>query len=323
MGDTISADGFEFTVDEEMCAAVFTYIEHIDALRVEAGAGSKMHVEVNLTPALKKLHPELGGTADCVIWSPKFKVLYVDDYKHGAGVYVEVDNNRQLMYYALGALLAYPEYKAQEVVITITQPRCQGEPVRKYGFDAFDLIAFGAELVLAAKATEAPDAPLVPGKTQCQWCDARATCPALEKASTAMIEADFEKSLVDPDALSRAMSIVPAVEARCKEIRSIVYGLLTKGGEVPGFKLVAKRGKRYWTAPDTVETMVDLMDERDTFYDKPEMKSLAAIEKMMGKAEFADTFGDLTEMRSTGYNLVEDGDSRPSAVGATETDFVK
>lgn len=326
MGDTIEADGHKFTVDEGMCEAVQVYLEHVDTRRLEAKSRHKFHVEVKLDK-IKKLHPDLGGTADCVVYSEKGKWLDIIDYKHGQGVYVEVDDNGQLMYYALGALLQFPEYKPHTVRITIVQPRAGGNPVRSQTFDAFELAEFGAQLVADAKATEAPDAPLVPGTAQCKWCPARKDCPALEAKSTALIEADFAPvSLMhNPAKMAEALSILPAVEARVKEIRSAAYQMMLDGAEIPGYKLVAKRGTRKWTDPDMVETLIDMMDDGEKFREPaPErqpLRSLATIEKMMGKSRFEKELGGLTVKVSSGYNISVSGDKRPSAIEADDSDF--
>ncbi|MEK4103136.1 DUF2800 domain-containing protein [Paenibacillus sp. FSL R10-2791] len=62
------------------------------------------------------------GTGDCVLISDG--TLHIVDYKHGQGVLVEVEDNPQMMLYALGALEIFDGiYNIDSVSMTIYQPR--------------------------------------------------------------------------------------------------------------------------------------------------------------------------------------------------------
>lgn len=85
-------------------------------------------------------HPELKGTVDLAVFSDK--ELIVGDYKHGAGIVVEVADNRQLMLYLLGLVHKFgrrPKYR-----IIIFQPRARHEDgaIREQILDDFDLQNF-------------------------------------------------------------------------------------------------------------------------------------------------------------------------------------
>ncbi len=147
---------------------------------------------------LSILHPGLFGTADCVIFYPNKKLLRVYDYKHGKGMAVEVANNPQLLYYALGALLS-KRYRATTIELIVVQPRCPHKdgPVRRWSIPAFDLINFAADLKEAAMATEKENAPLVAGE-HCKFCPAsNGKCPViysrkLEKAKKEFLPIEDE-----------------------------------------------------------------------------------------------------------------------------------
>ena len=75
------------------------------------------------TQELKEDGTPATGTADCIQIAES--VLWVTDYKNGAGVPVDADNNPQMMTYALGALAMYaPIYgdSIQTIKMTIVQP---------------------------------------------------------------------------------------------------------------------------------------------------------------------------------------------------------
>ena len=118
--------------------------------------------------------------------------LSVIDLKYGAGVPVEVEDNPQLLYYGLGALLANKQWKPHEVEVVIVQPRCPHPdgPVRSQVLQVVDLLEFAADLVEAVKRTEEASeqhatldtlnwmrAYLNPGD-HCRWCPAAAICPS-------------------------------------------------------------------------------------------------------------------------------------------------
>lgn len=109
-----------------------------------------LHVEQRVA-----VNPNVYGTADAVVWQPEKKALHVVDLKYGAGVPVEVNNNLQLMIYALAALLTM-NYNAETVTITIVQPRCphpQG-PIRSVTYSTVDLIDLYADIEEAIKRVE-------------------------------------------------------------------------------------------------------------------------------------------------------------------------
>lgn len=325
LGEVIEQDGYQIEVDQEMVDAVWEYVKYVDWADVEAGRDRRTHVEVSLTEALQKLHPELGGTADFVLWSPQNRTLDVIDYKHGSGVLVSVAGNKQLTYYALGALLTFPEYTPEKVRLTVVQPRCESaDPVRTHEFDTFELLEFEADLVEAAKRTEDPNAPLVPGD-HCKeyFCPAAHKCPALQERTTALVSAEFDDlTTVSSFDLEAALEILPAVESRCKAIREYAYHQAVAGNPPKGWKLVDKKGRRQWTDPEAAQELAEMVVDSETLehlFTPRQFKTVAQVERELGKAEFAKLLGELTAMVSSGYTLVKESDKRPPAnLGAAD-----
>lgn len=112
---------------DEMLDAVQVYVDFIDTgicYSNKDGFQSRptwMKVEEKFH--LKELHPDLFGTSDCTLYFEEEKLLMVIDYKHGQGLAVEAENNPQLMYYALGALMK-TKAACSHVEMVIVQPRC-------------------------------------------------------------------------------------------------------------------------------------------------------------------------------------------------------
>ena len=121
--------------DEGMLAYVKLYTDYV----LEQSAGKSLLIEQKF--ALDFIHKDLGGTNDACIIDP-FNTLEIVDLKYGAGVPVEVEDNPQLLTYAVGALwnesLGRLDDEFQKVIVTIVQPRCIHEdgPIRskEYSF---------------------------------------------------------------------------------------------------------------------------------------------------------------------------------------------
>jgi hypothetical protein len=321
---TLNVDGFEIVVDEEMIAAVEEYVGYIyDSEQL----GDEGTMEQSLTPALVKLHPKLGGTSDYIRWREKEQLLEVIDYKHGAGVPVDVDDNKQLKYYALGALLSNPEWKAVTVKITIVQPRCDHEQgrIRSYTFPAVDLVDFAGDVVAAAKATEEFGADLNPSKKACRFCPANAAnkCPAIEKETQAIVAASFD--MLEPgkyslEQIAEFLAKAPLVEARISALREFAYQRACAGEKIPFFKLVDKRATRKYNDAAAVAKRAAGIKGAFT---EPEVRSPAQLEKLIGKKRFEAQFGDLVVKESSGHTLVPETDNRPSVEVAQLENFDK
>jgi hypothetical protein len=170
LGTTIG----EFEVTEEMAAAVQMYVavcrRLIDACDVHM-------IEQHIT--LGKLNPpvDMFGTADFIAYSRKRREVHVVDFKFGKGVWIATKNNPQLMYYALGAVLAIDE-PVSSISMTIVQPRvAKSDPFRNITIDAVEMAEWSLELLDRAHAAMKPNAPAVAGDW-CKFCPIKNSCLA-------------------------------------------------------------------------------------------------------------------------------------------------
>ena len=309
IGTKIDVDRFSIEVTQEMCDAVHVYL---DAIKSVCSGGGDARAEVRFH--LSSVHPDLFGTGDFVHFNPQTKTLTVLDYKHGAGKPVEVKNNSQLKYYALGALLEL-KVGAGKVVYGIIQPRCAHPdgPVRTETIDALDLLEFADDLVKAAKATEDPNAPLVPGD-HCRWCPAAGTpCPALkDKANNAAKSAFKPVAGYDRVLLAAALADLDVLENYCKSVREFAYSEAERGEDLPGWKLVAKRATRKWLDALAARTWLLSKELSKTDIETaPELKTPAQIEKVLGK-ELSKELAPFVKSESSGHTLVSADDKRPA-----------
>lgn len=302
-------------VSAEMADAVVVYTEYVFKL-MNNGADVSIERRFNLVD----IHASLFGTADAVSWDEGAGVLEVIDYKHGAGVPVEVVDNPQLYYYALGALLE-TKHPAKRVKMTIVQPRCfhPDGPIRSVEIDALELLDWSADLKEAVLATEKPDAPLKAGD-HCHWCKARGFCPELKGVAQATAKRAFAAGKYDPAELADTLSKLPMIENWIKGVRELAYGEVEHGRPIPGWKLVAKRANRAWR--DEGEAVRSLkaygLDERDIYDMK--LLSPAQIEKVLGK-DNKDVLEDLVTKESSGYALAPESDKRPAVKMDAKSEF--
>lgn len=200
VGQFVWNQGHEIVVDEEMREAIGTYL---DAVRERAARGTTfvrhetlVRLEGWWAPGERPPVVPLFGTADTWMFDPGAGHITVIDFKYGSGVYVAIQDNPQLLYYAAGVLLLVPRNMVQSVELVVVQPRARGqEPVRSELIDVLDLrVWIDTQLKPAVAAVEDPFAPLVPG-THCRFCAARPTCPARADLANAAARADFADDL--------------------------------------------------------------------------------------------------------------------------------
>lgn len=289
------------SINDEMADAINVYLDHIDLLVTQKPTFRAVEQRLDLT----EYHPALFGTADYVAYYDTAKTLRVVDYKHGAGIPVEVENSTQLMYYGLGAL-HMNKFPIERVVLTIVQPRCYHPdgPIRSWETDPVTMLEFAAQLIDDAHATENPNAPLIAGD-HCRFCPAQPTCPEANRAALAVVKPEFTAiQSFDMDQLAKALTLIPQIKAWCKSVDEFAYKQAMLGDVPPGFKLVDKRANRRWKddfAPKEGFGGVD-------WYDK-KLKSPAQIEKLLAK-EKRSLLDDFIIKESSGKTLVPICDDR-------------
>jgi len=285
----VSTNGFEFT--DEMAEAVQVYVDVIrQDLHDNQVNASDLLIEHRFN--LTSIDKDAFGTNDAnmVIFPDK---IIVYDYKHGQGVAVDVEENKQLMFYALGAIEG-GAYDTIEVVIV--QPRAihRDGPVRRWSFSMAQLVEFGEELKAKIKETRKSNAPRNCG-SWCKktFCPAMATCPAvLKQVSTDAMVAFGEPVTtfptpqdLTPQQLKNILRAIPLAEEWLKSVWAYAEQKANNGEHIDGFKLVRGReGNRKWDDEGRVFAALSDLGQ-DIFETK--LKSPAAMEKQFGKAKMA------------------------------------
>jgi len=325
LGQDLTKELIDFTdpedpryVDDEMLEAVDVYVKAFN----EAREGAKFSL-IEEPFDLSDIYPGLFGTSDGIIYREDRLELEVWDYKHGAGMAVEVENNEQLMYYGLGALLK-TKAKCKTVKLVICQPRCphSSGPIRSWTISTPDLIDFAADLVEAAKRTEDPNAILVAGD-HCKFCRAAPMCPNLSYLAVSKAKEEFKPiPSYDPQKLAEYLELVPAIKSWVKSVEAFAFAESERGRVPPGFKLVPKRANRKWRDEKSAMEFIAFelgLDAKDIL--KPAtLLSPAKVEAFLNKDD-KKLLEEYTLKESSGNTLASINDKREAVKSAVEVDF--
>lgn len=321
--------GRVFEIDQEMVDSVAIYVDFVNGL-INADPGYTEH-DIEFRFDLQHIADGMFGTGDAVVYNARTRHLTVADFKYGRGVAVDPDSNPQLLAYGIGAVRRHDNRGVSGVTLAVVQPRCRHPKgsVRTWTTDPLTLLEFEHELKVAAVATEAPDAPLLPGDW-CRFCPAAALCPALRDKARSAAASEFSvvgeikevKDVAGLDAagLAAALGEVEIVETWCRRIREHAHDTAVHGTSIPGWKLVEKRAIRRWKdegeIPTVLKTIVGVPDEEIW---QRKLASPAQIEKSIGKKRSKEIAGYATK-QSSGAVLVPESDARP-AVRADGSEF--
>lgn len=329
VGLTLSADGYSFTIDDDMADRL---VEGIDWIR-ERATNPAIERKVNLNEWL----PGNYGFCD-TYWLDK-KTLYVSDFKNGIGEPVAALNNRQLRLYALGAWaeLGFPEIK--KIVLNIDQPRAGGMKLWEITFA--ELMEFANEVRRVYARIEAGNVEFAPNSKSCRWCPVRKTsrgCNAFNLWMTRMIgSAVMDLSVenpkfTDPAQMSRArryyiVSQAAKIREWLAKLHEESLNAAVAGDPDPGSKAIDGSGRRYFTDEEKAAQIVEKALGEAAFKPKA-LICFTEIDKTMKpgrkKEGHPQAYADLLKLVATKDGkpkLVPADHPAPAFTRAAEDDF--
>lgn len=310
---------------KEQAEAINVYLAHVYEQADKPGA--VLHVEHKFH--LSEIDAELFGTNDACVYVPSERTLYVIDYKHGVGVTVDVEDNKQLRYYAYGAWQLFRGDGIDTITVSIVQPRGFGAPIKVDSFSTLDLVDWSFDLAEWAAATRKPDAPLNPGawcnKT---FCPARhGNCPALKAAADAALIEGFEPvkaGTISADELGRRFLELPKLKAYVKGIEEAANAAAAQGNMPAGLKYVLGRGSRDWypdKSADEIAKEISRVSNACNPWKPRELISPAQAEKALGKKVFSPLEKELVKKYDGKPTLAPLSDERPAWQGSNAAGF--
>lgn len=255
------------------------------------------------------------GTGDAVIVADR--ILQVVDFKYGTGVPVSAEGNSQMRLYALGALDMFGElYDIDTVRMTIYQPRLSNIST--------DTIS-RAELLDWAENTLRPVAELaykgegeIKAGSWCRFCKLRTTCRRRAEANLALAQHDFKlPPTLSDEEISIILNQLDDLTSWAADIQEYALKAALSGAHFDGWKLVEGRANRRYTDEAAVAQAV--IDTGHNPYER-RLLGITAMEKLLGRKQFATLLGDLVERPQGKPALVPVSDKRPELTTA-KNDF--
>lgn len=292
VGDTWMVDDHEIEITEDMLEAVRVCLEFVRETAAHYGLKFyKIRTEIRFN--LTHIDPDAFGTCDVLLYEPG-GALHVIDYKHGAGIPVDIKGNQQLRYYASGALRSLtPEehHNLSHIAMTIVQPRAEHPdgPIRTEVITLEDMYAFESELYEAVQRVRAGDPTLKPGEW-CRFCPAKVECPGLKNEVMTQCRSNFavlnKPQPPTPEALSveelaKVMEHTSLIKNWLDSVKDHATDLVKQGVAIPGYVLVESLSNRKWVdETKAAETFVEILGTEGAL-EPPKLRSPAQIEKRL------------------------------------------
>lgn len=323
VGTVVPETGREITIEmAESVAKTIAWINDWCAQRPDAVLKREHKVKIPLGPY------ELEGTADFIAFSLRTRELLTLDYKNGAGVWVDAEENTQIALYMLGAL--NENLNAKKLTGVIAQPnavRGDTAPIREWPVKMQRLRQIESEAIEALHIAHQPNAPRTAG-THCRWCGAAATCRELAEYNLRNAVKDFEdirtRPVVDPqdpqkltpDGLAYLLSQVYVIEGWLRAIESEAVRRLMAQKPVPGYKLTQGRSQRSWANEKRVYTLLKDFGYKEDLFAPRKLCSPAQAEKLVKTNEkVLKRVAALTVKKPGAPHVAPENDPRPALAG--------
>jgi hypothetical protein len=248
---------------QEILDCTDVYLDYIN--KVAISYSSRPYVAAEQKLDISNYAAECFGTGDCIIIGGE--TLHIIDYKHGKGVVVDAEENPQMMLYALGAIERYSMfYSIKNVVMTIIQPRAQGDSIKEWSATRDKLLDWGV-FTVRPKAQMAfnNEGDFCPG-TWCKdhFCRARETCRARTGVNTALedfkgVNAPSLKEsgkapmppLLSDVEVGEVLKRAETLKAWVTDLENYALASILLGKEIPGWKAVEGVSRRRFDDVDS------------------------------------------------------------------------
>ena len=290
------------STDKNMHEAVWVYTDYV--FNRLTGPNQFYYVEKQFD--LSFIHEGMFGTNDACIFDLDTKTLEIVDYKHGEGKYVEVENNLQLLYYALGAYQSIffdGEREVASIKLTIVQPRFKGaDPIRSWEIEEKTLLEF--EDTLRLKVKKVLENPELKMGEWCRWCTAKAVCPLQKSKALEVARANFgvDKKLQLPKIealttqdLSEVLNYKKDINSWLLAVEKEALRLAIDGEDIQGYAVSTKKTHRKWSVKD--KKLIELLTQAGLADDEiVQVITPSQVEKKLSKItkEYKSLVDELT-----------------------------
>lgn len=289
-------DATEEQINEKLRPA-FAALDEIDP-------DGKLEFQTEVHVAFSEPLQEVFGSCDVV--GRRGDTAIILDWKFGSGVWVDAEENDQLMFYAAAAMHTESCRWAFEGVSKIECIIVQPPYVKVWETTPGRIKNFERELVRAIHSAMREDAPLKKGD-HCRWCAAKAICPLMNGEAKRAVKTQLDNL---PD-LSDALKLADLLEPWIKDVRDLALRAMEEGKEIADFKLVSKRATRQWVDAEGAREALEQMGLDMSELMETKLLSVAQAEKVLKKHKFALPKDHVVSI-STGNTIAPRTDPRPA-----------
>ena len=272
----------------------------------------EMEFQVEAVVGFGDALPGVFGSADLIGRIGRRAIVL--DWKFGAGVAVDVEENAQAMFYAAAAMRTDATQWAfkgvEEVELIIVQPAHAPHHIKRWVTTPGRILNFERELFVAVKTALLPDAPLASGD-HCRWCAAKPVCPLLTGAVGRALQTSVKA--LDADQIAAYVGNADLLETWIADVRALAQTMMEQGVRLPGYKLVPKRGTRKWLNEERALDELAALGLTNEELTETALLSPAKVEKVLKKRKL-DLPRDLVVSVSTGNAIAPESDPRPEAL---------
>lgn len=301
--------------DDEMFECARAYVQYVEEHSVNGKRYIEQRIDYSNITGVKYINGELDsfGTADCVI--EKDDEIIVIDFKYGKGVRVEVENNPQLMLYALGCLNQRPDIR--KFTICIFQPRL--DHISEWSFTLDNASDFISRVKSAAADVESQSFKHKAGE-HCRFCKIAGACSVRRAYFEENVLRDFEEresAIMRNAEIEQVLLYLDDMEAWVKSVRDEAFNRAMRGEDFKFFKLVKGReGNRKWVdeswikdrfGKDAVKEVVLSPTEFEKVFPKKSNKELwSDIDQQITRSQGNPVLVSVNDKRDRFVNNPED-----------------
>lgn len=299
--------------DDEMMGYTDDYMDYVKAAALSFPAEPAVAIEKKVD--ISEYVPECFGTADCLLIGGG--VIHVIDFKYGKSPSgrVEAENNLQMQLYALGAWTASRMlYRVDRIRMSIVQPRLP-DGITEWEIPLEKLLETGEWIRERALLAWKGEGEYHPDEKTCRFCRAKGRCRARAEKNMELAFAPAKGKLpplISNEEMGKYLLQGQDVAKWLSDLQDCALRECLAGHEVPGWKAVEGRSTRKWTDMDAAfGRLIESGISADILWERKPV-TLAQIEKIVGKKDFAECVGGYVVKEPGKPALVQESDNRPA-----------
>ena len=196
--------------------------------------------------------------------------------------------------------------------MSIVQPRLV-DGISEWECSLEELLAFGEKVKKRADLAIHGSGDFAPGVKTCKYCRARGRCRArAEKNVELAFMTGTDPALLTDEQMGEYLKKGQDVAKWLKDVEDAALKACLSGKEIPGWKAVAGRSVREWTDMDAAFAKLESDGIQSEVLWERKPLTLAQVEKVVGKKEFAESVGEFITKKQGKPALVEESDKRPA-----------